>query len=308
MSSQADVVAPSIVLIHGLWVTALSWEHWIERYTAKGYNVIARGWPGMEDVSVEDLRRDPSRIAGLGLKQIVDHFDMIIREQERPPILMGHSFGGLVTQILLDRGLGAAGVSIDPAPPKGIWVLPISTLRTAFPALRNPFGVNKTREETPAEFHYAFTNTMTDEEAAAAYERYEVPGPNRVLFEDALANLSPHSPAAINFANDYRAPLLLIAGGKDHIAPASLTNATYGLYAAAQSNANVDYREFPERSHFTIGERGWEEVADYALMWAVQQAAEYEAEHPTRAEIAEARRSALDAGDAGDAGDADSVM
>jgi alpha-beta hydrolase superfamily lysophospholipase len=273
----ADAAAPSIVLIHGLWVTALSWEHWIERFTAKGYNVIARGWPGMEDVSVEDLRRDPSRLAGLGLKQIVDHFDRIVRQQERPPILMGHSFGGLVTQILLDRGLGASGVSIDPAPVKGIWVLPLSTLRTAFPSLRNPFGINKTHEETPAEFHYAFTNTMTDEEAAAAYERYEVPGPNRVLFEDAFANLLPHSPATINFENASRAPLLLIAGGKDHIAPASTTLANFGLYGQAQTSAITDFKEFPERSHFTIGEKGWEQVADFALTWAVRQAAAYEA-------------------------------
>lgn len=292
----ADIAAPSIVLIHGLWVTALSWEHWIQRFTAMGYNVIARGWPGMEDVSVEDLRRDPSRIAGLGLKQIVDHFDGIVRQQERPPILMGHSFGGLITQLLLDRGLGAAGVSIDPAPVKGIWVLPLSTLRTAFPSLRNPFGVNKTHEETPAEFHYAFTNTMTDEEAAAAYERYEVPGTNRVLFEDAFANLFPHSPANINFENDTRAPLLLIAGGKDHIAPASTTLANYGLYGQAQTlNAVTDFKEFPERSHFTIGEKGWEDVADFALTWAVKQAAAYEATMTPRVPRRPVAPSSMDA-------------
>jgi alpha-beta hydrolase superfamily lysophospholipase len=276
MPRQADTVAPSIVLIHGLWVTALSWEHWIERYTALGYHVIARGWPGM-DVSIDELRKDPSRLAGLGLKQIVDHFDGIIRKQDRPPILIGHSFGGLITQILLDRGLGAAGVSIDPAPVKGVLALPLSTLRVGFPVLRNPFSVNQTHEETREQFHYAFTNTMTDEEAAAAYERYEVPGPNRVFFEDAFANLIPHSAATVNFHNDTRAPLLLIAGGKDHIAPASTTRANYGLYAQAQTNAITDFKEFPERSHFTIGEKGWEEVADFALTWAVRQAAAYDA-------------------------------
>lgn len=293
MSSRpADTAAPSIVLIHGLWVTALSWEHWSTRFTDLGYRVVARGWPGMEDVSVEELRRDPSRLAGLGLQRIVDHFDRIVRLEDRPPILIGHSFGGLVTQILLDRGLGAAGVSIDPAPVKGVLALPLSTLRVGFPVLRNPFAINKTHEETREEFHYAFTNTMTRDEAALAYERYEVPGPNRVLFEDAFANLIPHSAATVNFKNGNRAPLLLIAGGKDHIAPASMTHATFELYHYANTNAITEYREFKERSHFTIGEAGWEEVADFALGWAIKHAAAHEAkrsESPVLGVTSEAR-------------------
>jgi alpha-beta hydrolase superfamily lysophospholipase len=286
---MADTAAPSIVLIHGLWVTALSWEHWIQRYTEMGYHVIARGWPGMEDVTVEELRRDPSRLAGLGLTQIVDHFDGIVRTQEKPPILIGHSFGGLITQILLDRGLGAAGVAIDPAPAKGLLVLPMSSLRVAFPVLRNPFGVNKTHEETPEEFHYAFTNTLTDEEARLAYERYEVPGPNRVLFEDAFASFTRHSPAAVNYGNHNRAPLLMIAGGKDHIAPASMTRATYELYLKAETKAVTDFKEYPERSHFTIGAVGWEDVADFALHWAVKHAAAYTAKRPGTGPAASAR-------------------
>lgn len=277
-ASRTQVAAPDVVLIHGLWVTALSWEHWIERYTERGYNVIARGWPGM-DVDVEQLRKDPSSVANLGIKEIVDHFDRIVRELERPPILIGHSFGGLVVQVLLDRGLGAAGVAIDPAPVKGILKLPLSTLRVSFPVLRNPANLHRSTALTPEQFHYAFTNTLNDEEAAAVYERYEAPGPDRVLFQAGLANFNPKAPTRVDFRNDNRAPLLLIAGGKDHISPASLTRANFELFR--HSKAITNYKEFPERSHFTIGERGWEAVADYALDWAVKNAAEWSQRYPS---------------------------
>jgi alpha-beta hydrolase superfamily lysophospholipase len=270
--------ADTVVLIHGLWVTSLSWEHWIERYTARGYRVIAKGWPGM-DVPIEEIRANPSSLADLGVAEIVSHFDAIVRELDRPPILMGHSFGGLITQILLDRGLGAAGVAIDPAPVKGILKLPLSTLRVSFPALRNPANLHKVSGLTADQFHYAFTNTLSDEEAQEVYERYEVPGPNRVLFQAGLANLTPHATTTVDFRNDTRAPLLLIAGGKDHIAPASLTRVNFELYD--KSKAVTAYKEFPERSHFTIGEKGWEEVADYALDWSVRNAAGHLASRAT---------------------------
>jgi len=271
-ASRSESAAPDVVLIHGLWVTALSWEHWIERYTARGFHVIARGWPGM-DVDIEQLRKDPSSVANLGITEIVDHFDRIARERDRPPILIGHSFGGLIVQVLLDRGLGAAGVAIDPAPVKGILKLPLSTLRVSFPVLRNPANLHRAAALTPEQFHYAFTNTLNDEEAAAVYERYEVPGPDRVLFQAGLANFNPHAPTRVDFHNDNRAPLLLIAGGKDNISPASLTKSNFELFK--DSKAITSYKEFPERSHFTIGEKGWEIVADYALDWAVKNAAEW---------------------------------
>lgn len=273
MTHAADAPATdTVVLIHGLWVTSLSWEHWIERYTERGYRVIAKGWPGM-DVPIEEIRKDPSSLANLGVTEIVNHFDGIVRELDRPPILMGHSFGGLIVQILLDRGLGAAGVAIDPAPVKGILKLPLSTLRVSFPALRNPANVHKASGLTAEQFHYAFTNTLSEEEAQEVYERYEAPGPNRVLFQAGLANITPHATTTVDFHNDTRAPLLLIAGGKDHIAPASLTRANFDLYE--KSKAVTAYKEFAERSHFTIGEKGWETVADYALDWSVRSAAAY---------------------------------
>ncbi|MEO8336527.1 MAG: alpha/beta fold hydrolase [bacterium] len=263
-----DTTAPdTIVLIHGLWMTALSWEHWVARYSAAGYHVIARSWPGMEG-NIDDLRRDPSAVTGLGVTEIVDHYERIVRSLERPPIIMGHSFGGLITEILLDRGLGACGVAIDPAPVKGIFVLPFASLKSAFPALKNPFDSHRAVALTLGEFHYAFANHLTEEEAAPIYERYAVPGPNHVLFQASLANFNPHAATTVNFQNDTRAPLLLIAGGNDHVVPASVTRANYNLFNA--SHAVTDFKEYPGRTHWTIAQDGWEQVADDALDWARQ--------------------------------------
>jgi alpha-beta hydrolase superfamily lysophospholipase len=256
---------PTIVLIHGLWMTPLSWEHWIERYSARGYRVLAPAWPGM-DVGVEQLRADPNAIEHLGIAEIVDHYDRIVRGLDTPPIIMGHSFGGAFTEILLDRGLGAAGVAIHAAAVKGITKLPFSTLRSAFPVLKSPANNHRAVALTFDEFHYAFTNTMTEDEARPVYERYAVPGPGRVLFEGALANVNPHTPARVNFRNGDRAPLLLIAGSEDHVVPASVDRSAAKHYA--KSTATTDYQEFAGRSHFTLGQDGWEEIADYALDWA----------------------------------------
>jgi pimeloyl-ACP methyl ester carboxylesterase len=257
----------TVVLIHGLFMTALSWEHWVDRYTAKGYRVIAQSWPGMDDITA--LRQDPSVVEDLGIAEIVDHYDALIRQLEAPPIIIGHSFGGAFTEILLDRGLGAAGVAIDAAAVRGILKLPFSQLRAGFPILKNPANFHKAVELTPEQFHYAFTNTLSEADSNAAYERYAAPGPGRVLFQGALANLNPHSPAAVDFSRD-RAPLLLIAGGADHLVPAVIDKSTAEHYA--KSGAVTEYRLFPGRSHWTIAEPGWEELADYALEWAVAHA------------------------------------
>jgi pimeloyl-ACP methyl ester carboxylesterase len=265
MSATSNGSAGTIVLIHGLWMTPLSWENWIQRYTAKGYKVLAPAWPGM-DRPIEEIRRDPESLANLGVTDIVEHYEGIIRALDEPPIIMGHSFGGLFTQILLDRGLGAAGVGLDSAPVKGILLLPFSTLRVSFPALSNPLHLHKVAALTPEQFHYAFGNLMSEEESKRVYERYAVPGPDHLLFQAGFANFNPHAPTAVNFDNDDRAPLLLIAGGKDHIVPASVTKMNYNLYR--RSKAVTDFKEFPNRSHYTLGQPGWEEVADYALNWA----------------------------------------
>lgn len=258
-------IANPIVLIHGLWMTSLSWENWVKRYTAKGHRVIAKSWPGM-DGDISELRRDPSPIANLGITEIVDHYENLIRQLDSPPVIIGHSFGGLITQILLDRGLGVAGVAIAPAPVKGILFLPFSTLKVSFPALSNPANNHRAVPLTPEQFHYAFTNSLSEEESLTVYERYAVPGPDHVLFQAALANFNPHAATAVDFQNDERAPLLLIAGGEDHVSPASVVEANFRLYG--KSSAITEYREFPGRTHYTLGQSGWEEVADYALTWS----------------------------------------
>ena len=271
MTTPRDPNAPdTVVLIHGLWMTPLSWEHWIKRYTDRGFKVVARAWPGME-TDIDELRRNPDRLADLDVNEIVAQYERIIRELERPPILMGHSFGGLFTQILLDRGLGAAGVAIASAPVKGILLLPFSTLKSSFPALSNPFNYRRAAPLTPDQFHYAFGNNLSEADSRMAYNRYAVPGPDHVLFQAALANFNPNAPTAVDFSNDTRAPLLLIAGGKDHIAPTELVRMNFNLYK--RSKAITEMKDYPNRSHYTLGEPGWEEVADDALDWALTHSA-----------------------------------
>jgi len=255
----------TIVLIHGLWMTARCWEHWVERYTAQGYRVIARSWPGLEG-DIDELRRDPSPIAKLGINEIVAHYESIIQELDCAPIIIGHSFGGLITEILLDRGWGSVGVAIAPAPVKGIWFLPFSTLKVTFPALSNPANNHRAVPLTPEQFHYAFTNTLSEEESIAVYDRYAVPGPDHILFQAAFANFNPHAATAVDFSNNNRAPLLLLSGGKDHVSPPSVVEANYRLF---QKSATVTaYKEYPERTHYTLGQTGWQEVADDAMSWA----------------------------------------
>jgi non-heme chloroperoxidase len=262
-------MSETIVLIHGLWMTPLSWENWNARFSDAGHTVLAPAWPGF-DRPEEEIRRDTKPLEGLGVKEIADHYEGIIRKLERPPIIMGHSFGGLVTQILLDRGLGAAGVAVDPAPPKGVMVLPPAELRVASVALRSP-GNRKTAQMLTAEqFHYAFCNVLGESESRAVYDRYCVPGPGRPLFQAAFANFNPNAVTKIDYKAD-RAPLLLLGGGKDHTVPAAVTRSNFKLQK--KSPAVTEYKEYPDRCHYTVGQDGWEGVADHALEWAVTQAA-----------------------------------
>jgi pimeloyl-ACP methyl ester carboxylesterase len=257
---------PTVVLIHGLWLTPRSWEEWIDRYQKAGYNVIAPSWPGLEG-EVEAIRKDPSPLKRLKLKTVVDHYERIIRKLDAPPIIMGHSFGGLITQMLIDRGLGSAGVAIDSAQTAGVPVLPFSTLRVGFPILGNPFSYSRATSLSPSQFNYAFTNELSPPESKKVYDRYSIPAANSILWDAALALLNPNGSSKVNYANSNRAPLLFIAGGNDHIVPPAINKSNVRKYVK-KSSAVTDYREFPNRTHHTVGQKGWEEVADFAIQWA----------------------------------------
>ena len=239
-------------------MTPRSWDAWIEHYRARGYDAIAPGWPGVGDPA--ETRRDPAALKGLRLTQIVDHYEQIIRGLDRPPLVIGHSFGGLTTQLLLNRGLGAAGVAIGTAPPKGILVLPASTLRAGFPALKNPLNRDGLCPISRKQFRWRFTNTLSQAESDAIYDEQYIPGTNRPFF-DALG-----SAAAVDSGRAHRPPLLLIGGSEDHISPMSLNRNILKLQSKASSPTEL--KEYAGRTHYMAGMDGWQEIADDAVEWA----------------------------------------
>src|SRR6476620_10422714 len=220
---------PPIMFIHGAWLSARSWENFSEFFEARGYDFSAPEWPRKEG-DVEELREVTDEIEGLGLTEIVDHYEEQIQGCDEPPILIGHSFGGLIVELLLDRGLGRAGVAMSPAPPKGILVLPFSTLKSAAPALAHPSKWHGVVTLTPEEFTYGFVNTFSAEDAAAAYEHYAVPETGQIFYEAGFANFHLHPPTEVPFKNEDRAPLLLVGAAEDHTVPASVTKAAYKRY------------------------------------------------------------------------------
>ncbi|MBD5634285.1 MAG: alpha/beta fold hydrolase [Candidatus Eremiobacteraeota bacterium] len=254
-----------IVLIHGLYLTSDSWSGWLERFREQGVDVIAPPWPGL-DRSVEALRDDPAPLKRLNIETVVGHYDRIVRELDEPPIIVGHSFGGLFAQILAYRGLGAAVVSLHGVAPAGVLDLPFSTLKASAPVLANPFNIGGATMLTPEQFHYAFTTPLTAEEARPLYERYAIPACNRILFEGAFENFTPHSPARVDVRTQ-RPPVLLVTGTEDRLVTAGYTRSNYKLIA--QSPSLTAFREFPGRPHFTGAVPGWEEVADFVLDWAL---------------------------------------
>jgi len=267
----------TIVLIHGLWMTPLSWEKWIARFESQGYTVIAPSWPQMEGEPAE-LREHPDSLKDITVEKILDHYEHIIRELDKPPIIMGHSFGGAFVQLLLDRGLGAAGVAVSSATVRGIPDLPLSTLRSTFPVLSNPLNVRHPVPITPEQFHYAFTNTLSEEESQPFYDRYAVPAASKVLFAGALANVKPSTPFKVDFSRADRTPLLFIGGTEDHVTPSKVVRKNAKKYG--KSGIEADYREFAGRSHNIVGQDGWEEVADFALAWAEEHARPVEVATP----------------------------
>jgi len=257
----------TIVLVHGLWMTPRSWEGWKAYYEAKGFTVLTPAYPGF-DIEVEALRENPDIIANVTVPETVEHLAAQITALPRPPIIMGHSFGGVLTQLLIARGLGAAAVVIDSAPTEGVRVTPLSQARSLFPALKSPGNIHKAVAFTPDEFHYAFTNTLSREDSDAVWSRYAIAAPgNWVWAYGLIANFKPGPQETwVDYAGE-RAPLLFIAGGEDHIMPPSVNKSNAKHWA--KSPSVTAYEEFPGRSHWTCAEPGWEAVADYALDWAL---------------------------------------
>ncbi|MBB4665180.1 alpha/beta hydrolase [Conexibacter arvalis] len=257
----------TIVLIHGFWVTPRSWENWIAHYEARGHRVLAPAYPGFE-VEVEALREDPSPIEALEVSAVLAKLIAVIEPLEQPPILIGHSAGGVFTQLLLDRGYGACGVAINSAPTEGVAVAPLSQLRATFPVLHNPSNRHKAVGFTPEQWKYAFANTFTDEESLRLYERYHVPASGHVVFGSVLANVQPgRQETWVDYHNAERRPLLFIAGEEDHLMPPRVQRSNAKHYKA--NGTVTEVREFPGRAHLLPAQEGWEEVADYALEWAL---------------------------------------
>ena len=258
----------TIVLLHGFWVTPRSWEHWIDHYQARGFRVLAPAYPGFE-VEVEALNADPSPIEALTVPAIVEHFESVIGELESPPIVMGHSAGGAFTQIVLDHGFGAAGVAINSAPTEGVAVVPLSQIKASFPVLKNPANRHRAVGFTFEQWHYAFTNTFSEEQSRALYERYHVPASGSIFWGSALANIHPgHDDTYVDYHNDARAPLLFISGDQDHLMPPKIQQSNLKHY---KSDTVTEIEEF-EGPHLLPSKDGWEEVADYALDWALSHA------------------------------------
>lgn len=247
-----------IVFLHGAWVTPKCWDQMRGWFEARGYECLAPAWPG-KDRSVDEIRQDPSALKGLGIAEIVASYEKTIRGLDEPPILIGHSFGGLFTQILLDRGLGAMGVAIDPAPPKGIFSFEPSAYRSLLGVLLTPLGWRRVVRWKYRNFRYAFAHSLPEAEARAAYDSQVTPETGRIFFQAALAPFSPGSPAKVNFKNASRPPLLIVGGEADHIVPAKLVKRTVRKYAKA--GAPVQYREFEGRTHWLIAQDGWQEIA-----------------------------------------------
>ena len=267
--TPVKVKPDTIVLIHGFWVTPRSWEHWKQHYEAKGYTVLTPAYPGF-DVEVEALRADPTPIEQLEVQEIIDMLENLISKLDRPPVIIGHSAGGVFTQILLDHGFGAAGVAICSAPTEGVKVVPLSQVKSSFPILKNPANRHRAVGFTPEQWHYVFANTVSEEESLALFERYHIPASGNVFWGSALANIPPgKDDTYVDYHNDTRAPLLFISGTQDHLFPPKVGHSNAKHY---KSNTVTEIIEF-EGPHFLPAMEGWREVADYALDWAEQHAA-----------------------------------
>jgi non-heme chloroperoxidase len=252
----------AVVFMHGLWLLPSSWDRWREVFEEAGYATLTPSWPD-DPETVDEARTHPQRFANKTVGQVVDHTAQLIGTLSKKPALVGHSFGGLFTQMLAGRGLSAAAVAIDPAQFRGVLPLPLATLRSALPVLGNPLNRGRAIALTLDQFKYGWANAVSDEEAKQLHEIYHVPGAGRPLFQAAMANLNPRTEVKVNSKNPERGPLLLIAGDEDHTIPPALVKAAFNKQ---RRNAGVtELHSIANRGHALTIDSGWREVADKAL-------------------------------------------
>jgi non-heme chloroperoxidase len=251
-----------VVFVHGLWLLAGSWDRWRELFEGRGYSTLAPGWPD-DPATVQEAHQRPEVFAGKSVGQVTDHYAEVIGQLTRKPVVIGHSFGGLITQKLAGQGLAAAAVAIDPAPFRGVKPLPLSALKAAAPALRKPGNRKRSVALTFEQFRFAFANAVPEAEARELYDTYSVPGPGLPLFQAAFANLNPGTEASVDTTRADRGPLLIIDGEKDNTVPWSIAHASYKRYKHA--TAPTEILKIPGRGHSLTIDSGWQEVAEIAL-------------------------------------------
>jgi pimeloyl-ACP methyl ester carboxylesterase len=251
-----------VVFIHGLWLLPSSWDDWASFFEDAGYSALTPDWPDDPD-TVEEARANPDVLAKKTLKQVADHTAEVIAGLNMKSAVMGHSTGGLLAQMMADRGLSAATVAIDPGPFRGVLPLPLSALRSAAPVLKNPFNRSKAITLTRDQFKYGWANALDDEEAKRLYDTYHVAAPGVALMQMANANLNPFTEAKVDPKNPNRGPLLIIDGEKDHTVPWAIANAAYKRQQ--RNTAVTEIKQMPNRGHSLTIDSGWEEVAQTAL-------------------------------------------
>jgi pimeloyl-ACP methyl ester carboxylesterase len=252
----------AVVFVHGLWLLPSSWDNWRKVFEDAGYTTLAPSWPD-DPNTVDEANKHPEVFAHKTVGQIADHFQDVIGKLTKQPAIVGHSFGGLLTQILAGRGVSAASVAVDPAPFRGVLPLPISALKSAAPVIGNPANRGRAVPLTYEQFRFAFANAVSEDEAKELYNTFAVPGSGVPLFQAATANLNPWTEAKVNSKNPERGPLLIISGEKDNTVPWSIANASYKKQKRNESVTEIV--EIPDRGHSLTIDHGWREVADKAL-------------------------------------------